>query len=308
MAAPGFQQREERRRDEQPTDEGKAPADVTARGAISAPTMPLIPAMRPFRSTSIAAAMPMRMPPASDGPGVKWLQSMAMVLLQYSMRIIVLVAASLLVPLLVPLLIPSAAAQSPEHPPAQLRRCRKVGARIDDPERDAWQKPHAVIEALALKPDAVVADLGAGTGYFSARLANMLPKGTVYAVDVEPEMVKYLGERAKREGLKNLKPVVASADDARLPVKVDLILLVDVYHHIENRDGYFRRLAASLKPGGRLAVIDFRLDSPEGPPKAARIAPEKVKAELSAAGYALQSEHGFLPRQYFLVFQPRPTR
>jgi ubiquinone/menaquinone biosynthesis C-methylase UbiE len=199
----------------------------------------------------------------------------------------------------------AAAAQSPDSHRHSFGDAEKWSHVFDDPERDAWQKPHEVIKALALKPDAAVADLGAGTGYFAARLANMLAKGTVYAVDVEPEMVKYLGERAKREGLKNLKPLAARADDARLPAKVDLILLVDVYHHIEDRERYFRKLAASLKPGGRVAVIDFRLDSPEGPPKAARIAPEQVKAELARAGYALAEEHGFLPRQYFLVFRPR---
>lgn len=199
----------------------------------------------------------------------------------------------------------TAAAQSPQTHQHSFGDAEKWAHVFDDPERDAWQKPHAVIEALALKPDAAVADLGAGTGYFAARLANMLPKGTVYAADLEPDMVKYLGERAKREGLKNLKPVEARADDARLPAKVDLVLLVDVYHHIENRGRYFSKLAASLKPGGRLAVIDFRLDSPEGPPKAARIAPEQVKAELERAGYVLAEEHGFLQRQYFLVFKPR---
>ena len=89
-----------------------------------------------------------------------------------------------------------------------------------------------------------------------------------------------------------------------MPVKADLIILVDVYHHIENRENYFRQLQKSLKPGGRLAVIDFRMDSPEGPPKAARIAPAQVKAELKQAGYALEREHGFLPKQYFLVFRP----
>ena len=199
----------------------------------------------------------------------------------------------------------SAAAQAPDTHRHGFGDAEKWAHVFDDPERDAWQKPHAVIEALALKPDAVLADLGAGTGYFAARLANMLPKGIIYAVDVEPEMVKYLGERAKREGLPNLKPVLAATGDARLPEKVDLVLVVDVYHHIDERERYFRRLAAALKPGGRLAVIDFRLDSPEGPPKAARIAPEQVKAELAAAGFTLQREHGFLPRQYFLVFRPR---
>ncbi|HEY1290691.1 MAG TPA: class I SAM-dependent methyltransferase [Burkholderiales bacterium] len=199
----------------------------------------------------------------------------------------------------------TAAAQSPHTHQHSFGDAEKWSHVFDDPERDAWQKPHQVLQALALKPDAVVADLGAGTGYFSARLANMFPRATVYAVDVEPDMVKYLGERAKREGLKNLKPVAARAGDAQLPAKVDLVLLVDVYHHIEDRERYFRKLAASLKPGGRLAVIDFRLDSPEGPPKEARIAPDRVKAELSAAGYSLVAEHGFLPRQYFLIVGPK---
>jgi len=204
------------------------------------------------------------------------------------------------------LLVHAASAQSPHTHQHSFGDAEKWSHVFDDPERDAWQKPHAVIEALALKPDAAVADLGAGTGYFAARLANMLPKGIVYAVDLEPDMVRYLGERAKREGLANLKPVQAAAGEARLPAKVDLVLLVDVYHHIEARERYFRQLAASLRPGARIAVIDFRLDSPEGPPKSARIAPERVKAEMSGAGYILVDEHRFLPRQYFLVFNKRP--
>ena len=199
----------------------------------------------------------------------------------------------------------AAAAQSPHTHQHSFDNAEKWAHVFDDPRRDEWQKPHEVIQALGLAPEASVADIGAGTGYFAARLANMLPKGTVYAVDLEPDMVKYLGERAKREGLKNLKPIAGSAGDARLPAKVDLVLLVDVYHHIENREQYFTRLAASLKPRGRVAVIDFDLDSPEGPPREARIAPERVKAELAQAGFSLADEHGFLPRQYFLVFTRR---
>jgi SAM-dependent methyltransferase len=175
---------------------------------------------------------------------------------------------------------------------------------FDDPARDAWQKPHEVIQALALPPEARVADLGAGTGYFAARLANMLPGGRIYAADIEPDMVRYLGERAKREGLANLVPVAAAPDDPHLPEMVDLILLVDVYHHIEDRVAYFRRLHEALRPGGRVAIVDFKLDSPAGPPRAARIAPDTVKAEMAAAGYALTATFDFLPRQYFLVFQP----
>jgi SAM-dependent methyltransferase len=174
---------------------------------------------------------------------------------------------------------------------------------FDDPKRDAWQKPHEVIQALALKPDAVIADIGSGTGYFSVRLAHMVPKGRVYGVDIEPDMVKYLAERAKREGLKNLIAVTGAPGDPLLPEKVDLILMVDTYHHIEDRDRYFRTLHDSLKPGGRIAIIDFRMDSPDGPPKSARSTSDGIKAELNRAGYTLVQEHAFLPNQYFLIFE-----
>jgi predicted methyltransferase len=179
----------------------------------------------------------------------------------------------------------------------------KWAQEFDDPKRDAWQKPHEVIQALALKPDAVIADIGSGTGYFSVRLAHMVPKGRVYGVDIEPDMVKYLAERAKRDGLKNLIALTGAPGDPLLPEKVDLILMVDTFHHIEHRDRYFRRLHDSLKPGGRVAIIDFRMDSLVGPPKSARSTPDGVKAELNRAGYTLVQEHAFLPNQYFLIFQ-----
>jgi predicted methyltransferase len=197
-----------------------------------------------------------------------------------------------------------AAAQSPQSHQHSFGGAEQWAQIFDDPKRDAWQKPHEIIQALALKPDAVIADIGSGTGYFSARFANMLPKGRVYGVDTEPDMVKYLSERAQREGLKNIIAIAGAPDDPRLPEKADLIILVDVYHHIGNREQYFSRLQKSLKPGGRLAVIDFRMDSPEGPPKSARIEPARVKTELEAAGYTLAQEHTFLPNQYFLVFRP----
>ncbi len=196
-----------------------------------------------------------------------------------------------------------ARAQSPhthDHSFAGSENWAKV---FDDPKRDAWQKQHEVIRELAPKPDAVIADIGSGTGYFSVRFAHMVPKGRVYGVDTEPDMVTYLAERAKREGLGNVTAVKAGPGDPRLPEKADLIVLVDVYHHIENRERYFSKLRDSLKAGGRVAVIDFRMDSPDGPPRAVRIAPARVKAELKQAGYTLDREHAFLPKQYFLVFR-----
>jgi predicted methyltransferase len=198
----------------------------------------------------------------------------------------------------------AALAQSPSTHQHSFQDAERWSHVFDDPKRDAWQKPHEVIRALALKPESVVADVGAGTGYFAARLANMVPKGKVYAVDVEPGMVKHLAERAKKEKRANLFAVQGAPDDPKLPEMADVVLLVDVYHHIDDRTRYFRRLQASLKPGGQIAIIDFRLDSPEGPPRAARVPPEQVVAELKSAGYRLAKQHGFLPNQYFLVFIP----
>jgi predicted methyltransferase len=196
-------------------------------------------------------------------------------------------------------------AQSPSTHHHGFTDAEKWAHVFDDPARDAWQKPHEVIMALGLKPDAVVADIGAGTGYFAARLANMLPQGTIYAEDIEPDMVKYLGERATREKLPNLHAVAGVPDDPKLPGRVDLALLVDVYHHIDQRERFFSNLRNALKPGGRVAVIDFRPDAPNGPPKAMRLPIDTVKREMAQAGYAVQAEHAFLPQQYFVVFAPR---
>lgn len=194
-------------------------------------------------------------------------------------------------------------AQSPHTHQHRFGNADKWAAVFDDPKRDAWQKPHEVIRALAPAPDAVIADVGAGTGYFAVRLARMVPNGRVYGADTEPAMVKYLAERAMREGLGNLFSVAADPANPRLPEKVDLVVLVDVFHHIADRERYFGRLRDSLKTGGRVAIIDFHLDAPVGPPRSARIAPAQVAAELKRAGYDLERKHGFLSYQYFLVFR-----
>lgn len=197
----------------------------------------------------------------------------------------------------------AAIAQHEGHSEHQFKDAQKWAQVFDDPARDAWQKPHEVISALKLPADAAVADIGAGTGYFAARFSHMLAKGRVYAVDLEPDMVKHLGERAKKENLANLTPVLGATDSPKIPAPVDLVILVDVYHHIGARDQYFGKLRDSLKANGRVAVIDFRMDATIGPSKAMRIAPERVKAEMAKAGYVLAEEHAFLPQQYFLVFK-----
>jgi predicted methyltransferase len=179
---------------------------------------------------------------------------------------------------------------------------------FDDPARDSWQKPQFVVQALGLEPGMRVADVGSGTGYFCAHLARAVgPEGAVFAVEIEPELVAHLRERAEREGTANVIPVLASRDRPRLPVRgVDRVLLVDTYHHIDGRLEYFRDLARVLAPGGRIAIVDWKKEPlPVGPEPDHKIAREEVIQEMQAAGYRLVAEPDGLPYQYFLLFEPR---
>jgi len=178
---------------------------------------------------------------------------------------------------------------------------------FDDPARDAWQKPASVAEALQLRAGMCVADLGAGTGYFSRYLAAAVGEaGSVFAVDTEPRLVAHLRERAEREHTPNVIPILASADNPRLPVgSVDVVLIVDTVHHIDDRINYLRRLRHVLKPGGRVVVIDFKKqDIPVGPPPEHKLGREQIVDEFTTAGYRLVSAPDILPYQYFLIFQP----
>jgi SAM-dependent methyltransferase len=173
---------------------------------------------------------------------------------------------------------------------------------FDDPSRDAWQKPDQVLDALNLDRTAIVADIGAGTGYFSLRIARRVPEGKVFAIDIEPDMLRYLSQRARREHLDTIIPILATEESANIPEPADVILVVDTYHHIDDRVAYFTKLKKSLRPQGRLAIVDFKPDSPEGPPPEHRIPAEQVTQELKAAGYSVVAVRSFLPRQYFLEF------
>lgn len=203
------------------------------------------------------------------------------------------------------LLTGCAGRDSAGHHDHRFRDADRWARSFDDPARDAWQKPDEVIRALGLRSDALVADIGSGTGYFAVRLARAVPGGHVYGADIEPDMVRHLAERARREGLANLTSVAAAPDDPRLPRPVDLVLLVNTYHHVANRPAYFARLRQALRPAGRVAIIDFLPDAPMGPPRQGRIPSAVVKDEMGHAGYGLLTEHTFLPYQHFLVFAPR---
>jgi ubiquinone/menaquinone biosynthesis C-methylase UbiE len=172
---------------------------------------------------------------------------------------------------------------------------------LEDPARDEWQKPHDVIMALDFKPTDIVADVGAGTGYFARRFA--LHAGKVYAVDIDEKLLAIVRTKAPA----NLVTIVAAPDDPRLPEQsTDMIFFCDVLHHIENRPAYYAKLAKVLKPGGRIVVIDFyERPLPIGPPPSMKLSDQQVIAEFQKAGFALKKRLDTLPYQYFLFFERR---
>jgi ubiquinone/menaquinone biosynthesis C-methylase UbiE len=172
---------------------------------------------------------------------------------------------------------------------------------MEEPGRAAWQKPDEVLEALALRSDEVVADIGAGTGYFTRRFAARVAR--VYAVDVNQRLLDQIAAL----GLPNVVAIPAPPDDPRLPdASVDTVFFCNVLHHIEDRPAYLRRLVRSLKPQGRVVVLDFhKRPLPVGPPVEEKLSEQEVTAEFARAGFRLDRSHDLLPYQYFLEFRPR---
>jgi ubiquinone/menaquinone biosynthesis C-methylase UbiE len=180
-------------------------------------------------------------------------------------------------------------------------------ASLEDPERDAYQKPHDVVMALNLRDGEAIADIGAGSGYFSLRFAQHVgPGGRVWAVDISPDMIVYLNRRIRDARLDNVRTVLAVPDDPLLaPASIDDVFICDTWHHIDNHGRYLATLKTLLRPGGRVTIIDFQKKKEiPGAPFEMRVAREDVIREFEQNGYRLAKEHTFLPYQYFLVFEP----
>jgi arsenite methyltransferase len=178
-------------------------------------------------------------------------------------------------------------------------------AMLDDPKRDEYQKPHEVITALNLKPGEVVADIGAGSGYFTFRLAHHAgDTGRVYAVDVSPDMIVHLNRLIRDLPVKNVVTILAAPDDPLLAdASIDRFFICDTWHHIGDHARYLALLKKMLKPGGQVVMIDFKkAETPVGPPMEMRIDKGDLLKEMEANGFKLTAEHTFLPHQYFLVF------
>jgi ubiquinone/menaquinone biosynthesis C-methylase UbiE len=208
---------------------------------------------------------------------------------------VLLLAASLFV-------ASSAWSQSPSHgrlfPPSDL-------GLLEAPDRDLWQRPDQVMDAMGIADASVVADIGAGSGWFTIRLARRVgPQGLVYAEDVQPEMINAITRRVQREGLTNVRAVRGQNSDPRLPPgSLDAILVVDAYHEVEDRVTMLKNLARALKPQGRIGVVDFKLDGTgPGPSPEERVSPDVVVKDAAKAGLRLVSQEPFLQYQYLLIF------
>jgi len=199
--------------------------------------------------------------------------------------------------------------QRDQHQMHQLHSDPKsyIGA-LEDPKRDAYQKPQDVMGALGLRPGEVIADIGAGSGYFTFRLAHHVGHtGKIYAVDVSPNMILHINRRIRESKATNVVSILADPDDPLLPdASVNRFFFSNSWHHIENQTKYLSLMKKMLKPGGEIIIIDFhKKELPVGPPMEMKIAREDLIKQMESNGFRLTREHTFLPYQYYLVFVPK---
>jgi SAM-dependent methyltransferase len=220
---------------------------------------------------------------------------------------------------------PGAAAHDPANPPIDcplhkqgvnagalrpFAETEKYIEFLERPDRAAWQKPDAVVAALQLAGNETLVDVGAGSGYFTFRFAKALPNGKVIATDIEPEMVRHIHHKVLTEGIPNVKVVLADSKDPSVDPAADVVFVCDVIHHVDGREAWLRKLAAEMKPGARLVVIEFKEGKlPEGPPEAVKIPKAKLVSMLKMAGFSLQADDPkLLPYQTFLTFTKPAAR
>lgn len=180
---------------------------------------------------------------------------------------------------------------------------------LEGPDREEWQRPEQIMDALLIGEESVVADLGAGGGWFTIRLARRAINGIVYAEDIQPQMIESTKRRVERERLKNVRFILGSASDPGLKKPVDAVLIVDAYHEMTDPELLLRNVAKALKPTGRVGIVDYTMEGGgPGPPIEERVDPERVIHDARRAGLTLISRGNFLRYQYLLVFGRGDTR
>jgi ubiquinone/menaquinone biosynthesis C-methylase UbiE len=176
---------------------------------------------------------------------------------------------------------------------------------LEREDRIKWQKPEVVIEALNFSGDEIIADVGAGSGYFSFPFASAVPQGKVYAIDIEPEMIRFIHHKAMMNDIENIKAILAEPDDPKVPTDSDIVFICDVLHHIENKLQWLKKIYSEMKKGAKLILIEFKQgDLPEGPPEQIKIPQNEIIAKACSAGFTkIHTDNKLLPYQTFLVFQ-----
>jgi ubiquinone/menaquinone biosynthesis C-methylase UbiE len=180
---------------------------------------------------------------------------------------------------------------------------------LERSDREGEEATDELVQELGLSPTEVVADIGAGTGYFTFRLSPLVPEGTVFAVDIQQEMLDIIEGKMALRSVDNVIPVMGEIDDPRLPESgVDLVLLVDAYHEFSHPREMMMGIYRALRPGGRVVLVEFRLEDPEVPIKRLhKMSEEQAKVEMDAVGLKWVETRHFLPRQHFMVFQKPHT-
>lgn len=176
---------------------------------------------------------------------------------------------------------------------------------LERPERDWEENPNLAVDLLEIKKGMVVADVGAGTGYFSVRMSRKVgPQGKVYASDLQEPMLQRLARNAAREKIRNIETVLATETDPNLPAgALDLIIMVDVYHEFSQPQAMLRKMRTALKPDGRLVLLEYRKEDPDVPIRPEhKMSVKEVKMELEAEGFQLSQKIDKLPRQHVLIF------
>jgi ubiquinone/menaquinone biosynthesis C-methylase UbiE len=176
---------------------------------------------------------------------------------------------------------------------------------LERPDRASWQKPDVVVAALQLRGTETVTDVGAGSGYFTFRLAKALPRGKVLATDIEPEMVRHIHHKVLTDGIKNVQVALASPKDPGVSPSADLVFVSDVIHHVDGREAWLKKMFSEMKTGAKLVVLEFKEGKlPEGPPESVKISKAKLTEMIRNAGFSLkQDDPNLLPYQTFLVFE-----
>jgi len=179
----------------------------------------------------------------------------------------------------------------------------ELGA-LEGPDRDAWQEPERVMDSLGVTSGTIVADIGAGGGWFTMKLANRVgPTGLVYAEDIQREMIESINRRVSRTNLSNVETIIGTSNNPKIPTPVDAVLMVDVYGEVEDPMALLRNVIPQLKKGGRIGIVEHRLDGGgPGPPLQNRVAPETIITTAEAVGLQLLTHDESFRYQYLLVF------